>query len=176
MLLLPAAACLGADRIDVTLERLADDKWSRIDPQTVVTKGERVRFRFVSASPGWLAVYYVGSGGQSEWLSPSQLVVKDNAVVVPPDPASFTIGGPPGLDVLYWILSPKQVPLEALVPASERKPAKTLIPRCRETDPCTDDRAGLAKMRARELKVDSGSGTPERNIGVIVYEFRLAHR
>ena len=72
MLLLPAAACLGADRIDVTLERLADDKWSRIDPQTVVTKGERVRFRFVSASPGWLAVYYVGSGGQSEWLSPSQ--------------------------------------------------------------------------------------------------------
>jgi hypothetical protein len=32
------------------------------------------------------------------------------------------------------------------------------------------------RLRARELKVDSGSGTPERNIGVIVYEFRLAHR
>ena len=89
MLLLPAAACLGADRIDVTLERLADDKWNRIDTQTVVNKGERVRFRFVSASPGWLAVYYVGSGGQSEWLSPSQLVVKDNAVVVPPDPTAL---------------------------------------------------------------------------------------
>jgi hypothetical protein len=167
LLLLPAAGCLGAEPIEVGLERLADDKWTRIDPQTVLTKGERVRFRFVSANPGWLAVYYVGSGGQSEWLSPSQLVVKDNAVVVPPDPASFLIGGPPGLDTLYWILAPKQLPLEALVPPSERKPSRTLIPRCRETAPCTDDRAGLNKLRARDL---------DRNIGVIVYEFRLAHR
>ena len=101
------------------------------------------------------------------------------------------------VDLEGVILSPKEMPLESLVPASARKPLpNTLIPRCRSEAvalACTDDRAGPApldtatsplrqsKLRARELKIDSGSSgasiqPAERNIGVIVYEFRLAHR
>lgn len=190
VLLLGAAACLrAAERIDVAVERLADGRFNRIDPQTVLASGDRVRFRFNSSVAGWLSVYYAGSGGQADWLLPSRLVTKDTPFLVPAEPASYTIEGPPGLDVLYWIVSPKQVPLESLVPSGARRQVPhTLVPRCRSgKEPeaaalaCLDDRAGPVRLRARELKIDSGSsGTgiqpADRNIGVIVYEFRLAHR
>jgi hypothetical protein len=201
-LLVPAAAAgfaadTPAERIELALERQAEGRWARVDPQTVLSAGERIRFRFSTNTPGWLCVYYTGSGGQSEWLLPSRLVVKDTPYLVPAEPASFSVDGPPGMDVLYWILSPKQVPLESLVPAgAKRTMPNTLIPRCRSQSvvmACLDDRAGPApldtassplrqsRLRARELKIDSGSNgasiqPAERNIGVIVYEFRLAHR
>lgn len=206
--LLVPAACLGADapaaaRIDLALERLADGRWNRIDPQTVLASGDRVRFQFSSNAPGWLSVYYTGAGGRSEWLLPSRLIAKDSPYTIPAEPASYSIDGPPGLDVLYWILSPKPMAPEALVPAGARRPLpNTLIPRCRggkEPDTasalaCLDERAGPApldaatsplrqsRLRARELKIDNGGAggasiqTAERTMGVIVYEFRLAHR
>lgn len=209
---LPAAAAAqvpapAQQRIDLTLERLQQDSgWVRLDPQTVLASGDRIRFQFTSNAPGWLCVYYTGSGGQSEWLWPpgagSRLITKDTAQLIPAEPAAYSVAGPPGLDVLYWILSPQQVPLESLVPPrAPRSVPSTLIPRCRggaaggqEQASCLDDRAGPApldtasspfrqtrRLRARELKIDSGSTgasiqTAERNIGVIVYEFRIAHR
>ena len=205
---LPVGAAAGAaqapQRIDLTMERLEDSRWVRLDPQTVLASGDRIRFEFTSNAPGWLCVYYTGSGGQSEWLWPpgagSRLIAKDTAQLVPAEPAAYSVAGPPGLDILYWILSPRQVPLESLVPPrAPRTVPSTLIPRCRsaiggQEQACLDDRAGPApldtasspfrqtrRLRARELKIDSGSTgasiqTAERNIGVIVYEFRIAHR
>lgn len=199
------AAQAQQQRIDLTLERLQDSNWARLDPQTVLASGDRIRFQFTSNAPGWLCVYYTGSGGQSEWLWPpgaaSRLIAKDTAQSIPAEPAAYSVAGPPGLDVLYWILSPQQVPLESLVPPRAPRPVpSTLIPRCRagvvggQELACLDDRAGPApldaasspfrptrRLRARELKIDSGSTgasiqTAERNIGVIVYEFRIAHR
>ncbi len=198
-LLIPAAFPVSAgetpaERIDLALERLAEGRWKGIDPQTVLGMGERIRFRFTSSVPGWLCVYYSGSGGQSEWLLPSRLVAKDSPYLVPAEPESYLLDGPPGIDVLYWILSPRQVPLESLVPSgAKRAIPNTMVPRCRgakepaqqpQLAACLDDRAGVAplsRLRARELKIDSGVNgariqPAERNIGVIVYEFRIAHR
>lgn len=179
-----AAVCPGAEKIDVVLERRGEAGWEKLDPRTVLSAGDRIHFRVTSSSPGWLAVYYTGSGGRSEWLMPdARLIAKDSANLVPAEPASFTIDGPPGIDTLYWILSAKPVPLEALVPDAARRPLpNTLIPRCRNESvqmACLDERAGPSKLRARELKItgsDAGTPAADRNIGVIVYEFRIAHR
>jgi hypothetical protein len=181
--LLPAAGSLSAaEKFEVVLERLSEDRWERLDARTVLSAGERVRFRFTSSMPGWLCVYYTGSGGRSEWLLPSRLIVKDTAYLVPAEPASFTVEGPPGMDILYWILSAKQVPLEALIPeGARRSQPNTMIPRCRQETvqlACLDERAGPSKLRARDLKIE-GTATmqpADRNVGVITYEFRMAHR
>ena len=139
-----------------------------VAPQTVLASGDRVRFRFNSSVAGWLSVYYAGSGGQADWLLPSRLVTKDTPFLVPAEPASYTIEGPPGLDVLYWIVSPKQVPLESLVPSGARRQVPhTLVPRCRGgKEPeaaalaCLDDRAGPVRLRARELRSILGRVSP----------------
>lgn len=175
-----------------------------MDPRTVFAAGDRIRFRFSANPGGWLYVHYAGSGGQSDWLvpdetsQPGRLVVADQSVTVPADSSTkFTVTGPPGFDTIYWILSPKPLPADALLPAA-RRPAtapNTMRPRCRvPSAPCLDDRAGPAPLaaaglpvrrssglRARELKIEKDAAgsriePADRAVGAIVYEFRLAHR
>lgn len=176
------------DVIVVTLERHAQDRWTALDSKTVLDSGDRVRFRFRGSQPGWLYVYYTGSDGKSDWLEKEgQLTVKEQEYEVPRG-SSYTVSGPPGFDTVYWILSPKPIPAEALIPASaKRNVSNTMRPRCRDGQPedtkaaCLDNRAGPAGLRARELKLDkapsgAAAGTNDRNVGVMVYEFRIAHR
>jgi hypothetical protein len=111
------------------------------------------------------------------------------------------VGGKPGFDVTYWILSP--VPIdsrEVEVPAPGGQPS-TLEPRCREEvlrarGLCEDDRAGPRPLTSpehspvqmprnttlvsRDLKFHTQEGStnisaPKTQGGVIVYEFRIAH-
>jgi hypothetical protein len=201
-LLLACASVAGADgggRIEVVLERLQQD-WVAVDPRTVLDSGDRIRFRFSAGEPGWLYVYAVGSGGSAGWLLPKSASEPGHRVEaasryrIPASPGSYTISGPEGFDVLYWILAPRPLPAETVLPRSASRPIEnTLRPRCRtEAETvlaCVDERAGpaavakanLGGLRARELKIESGADAVriepvDRTAGVIIYEFRLAHR
>lgn len=191
-------------RIEVVLERMEDSRWVALDARTVLDSGDRIRFRFLSTIPGWLYVHYIGAGGESAWLVPrtneqGHRIVAGDSYNIPGGTGSYTVAGPPGFDVVYWILSPKPVPADALLPpAAKRSVPQTLIPRCRGEQntllACLDDRAGPAavsasglatlrrsNLRPRELKIDQDSAVStiepaDRTTGIIMYEFRLAHR
>ncbi|MCC6536122.1 MAG: DUF4384 domain-containing protein [Bryobacterales bacterium] len=192
-------------RLDVAVERLTGGHWRAEDPRTVFASGDRIRFRFSANPGGWLYVHYAGSGGQNDWLvpdettQPGRLVVADQSITVPADSSTrFTVTGPPGFDIVYWILSPRPLPAEALLPTARRTVTpNTMRPRCRvpSAAPCLDDRAGPAPLaaapdlpvrrssglRARELKIEKDAAGSriepvDRAVGAIVYEFRLAHR
>jgi hypothetical protein len=188
----------------VVLERLEDSQWKPLDSRTVLGSGDRIRFRFHSTIAGWLYVHYVGSGGESGWLLPKanelgQRIAGGDSHYIPGGTGSYTVAGPPGFDVVYWILSPKAVPADALLPPGvKRAVPRTLIPRCRAQQDtqmaCLDERAGPApvsgsdeailrrsNLRARELRIDKESTVStiepaDRSTGIIIYEFRLAHR
>ncbi|MFN7925247.1 MAG: DUF4384 domain-containing protein [Bryobacteraceae bacterium] len=181
-----AAACAaGADRVDVRLERRTGEEWRGIDSKTVLEGGDRIRFRVRCTMPGWLYVYSTDSSGKAGWLvEDGLLIVKDQDYEIPRG-AAYTVSGPAGFDVVYWIVSPRKVPAEALVPANARRNvSNTMRPRCREGSgeakmACLDDRAGASGLRARELKEERGTekgGEGDRNFSVMVSEFRVAHR
>jgi hypothetical protein len=200
-----SSGTLEPGRIEVVLERNDGSQWSAVDARTVLNSGDRIRFRFKSTLPGWLYVHYAGSGGETGLLLPQKneighRILGGETYQVPAGAGSFTVAGPPGFDVLYWVLSPKPVPAESLLPPSAKRAPRTLIPRCRgqlsggTESACLDDRAGPAaveasqlaplrrsSLRARELRIGTESGVStiepaDRSAGIIIYEFRLAHR
>jgi hypothetical protein len=200
--LLAACACAAAAddsaAIEVVLERLRDE-WKPVDPRTVLDSGDRIRFRFSAGEAGWLYVYAVGSGGGAGWLLPKTAAEPGHRVEagsqyrIPASPGSYSISGPEGFDVLYWILAPRPLPAGTVLPRPAARPVEnTLRPRCRTgTEPvlaCVDERAGPAPvtamktgLKARELKIESGADAVriepvDRAAGIIIYEFRLAHR
>ncbi|MEZ5356714.1 MAG: DUF4384 domain-containing protein [Bryobacteraceae bacterium] len=202
-----SAPLTAADRkgVEVVLERSAQpNAWKPVDPRTVLDNGDHIRFRFATATPGWLYVYVTGSSGSSAWLLPGEAkeigyrVEAGAEYRIPAAPESLTVSGPEGYDVVYWILSPRPLAAEAVFPGPSKAP-RTLRPMCRErlspSDPCLDDRAGpsLASaapdakqprpsgLRARELTIDRENAITriepvDRILGLIVYEFRIAHR
>jgi hypothetical protein len=208
LLLLPVLNAQGTGspdpgRIEVVLERKDGAQWTAVDARTVLNSGDRIRFRFRSTLPGWLYVHYAGSGGETGLLLPQKneighRVIGGESYQVPAGAGSYAVAGPPGFDVLYWVLSPKPVPAESLLPPSAKRAPRTLIPRCRgqvsSEMACLDDRAGPAaveasqleplrrsSLRARELRIETESGVStiepaDRSTGIIIYEFRLAHR
>ncbi|MEZ5404328.1 MAG: DUF4384 domain-containing protein [Bryobacteraceae bacterium] len=202
LLLLCTAAASAAERagIEVVLERERGE-WQAIDPRTVLDAGDHIRFRLNSGAAGWLYVYAAESGGKRGWLIPEgpkdtgYRVEAGAAYRIPASPASYTVSGPEGYDVLYWILSPRPLAAELLLPAKPDAP-RTLRPRCPESlpagDPCLDDHAGpslaakpisrpVQGLRARALQIDRRDAVTliepaDRSLGLIVYEFHLAHR
>jgi hypothetical protein len=190
-------------RIEVVLERKDGSQWNAVDARTVLNSGDSIRFKFQSTLPGWLYVHYAGSGGESGLLLPQKnetghRIIGGESYQIPAGQGSYTVEGPPGFDVLYWVLSPKPVPAESLLPSSVKRAPRTLIPRCRgqigTEMACLDDRAGpstvdaaqlaplrSSSLRARELRIQTESGVStiepsDRSTGIIIYEFRLAHR
>ena len=121
-----------------------------------------------------------------------------------PAQGSFVISGAPGFDTTVWILSPDALHVGAASDLLAEPPKAVssetnLIPRCTDTllvarGPCTDDRAGATPFHERLNLPQSGTLvsrdlnfsndgertriTPrdETGGGVIVYEFRIAHR
>lgn len=164
-LLFFAAAALGAQpltrgphRIELTLERMDGSGWRAIDPGLVLASGDRVRFRFRSNFDGFLYVMNSGTSGSYTVLFPHADTGRDNAIkagreyVVPATEAYFRIAGPPGQDIVYWLVSPAAlsgapgyVPLPP--PPKPGAAPPNLTPRC-------DD----AVFRARGVCVDSTAG------------------
>lgn len=160
----------GPHRIEITLELREQSQWKAIDPGLVLDPDDRVRFRFRANFDGYLYVMDYGTGGSYTLLFPRQETGRENTVqagkqyVVPATETAFRVTGPPGHDIVYWLVSP--VVLEEgrpsgrlpLPPPPQRKPLPSnLIPRC-------DD--GI--FRARGICVDSSAGprtvTPEERL------------
>jgi hypothetical protein len=196
-----------AQRMEITLERQQASQWKAVDPGFVFDKGDRVRFRFRANFNGYLYVMDYGTSGNYSLLFPREETGRENRIEsgkeyqVPATQAWFRIDGPPGHDIVYWLVSPLALPNGAELPRT-KQPPKTLLPRCddsifRARGLCIDSSAGLRgipetealpenlkgvpRARSRELvimrKEDSSLvSSPVPLTGPVVYQFRLAHK
>lgn len=102
----------GPNRIELTLERQEGGNWRAVDPGLVFDTGDRVRFRFRANFDGYLYVMDQATSGNYETLFPREDTGEQNRIeagqeyVVPATQGSFRITGPPGYDVLYWLVTP----------------------------------------------------------------------
>jgi hypothetical protein len=197
----------GARRMELMLERRDGADWRTIDPGLVLDQGDRVRFRFRTNFDGYLYVMNQSTSGKYEQLFPREETGQDNRLVagreyqVPASSTAFRIAGPPGHEIVYWLVTPARLTDASSPPAPlpERKTAPpTLIPRCddavlRARGDCVDSSAGprlvprgaelpqnypvggrdLMFMRQKDTAVISSR---EPLNGPILYEFDLAHR
>ena len=208
LFLLPAMA--QTHRMEIVLERLGSSGWQSVDPALILAQGDRIRFRFHTNFDGYLYVMNHSSSGKFEQLFPRAETGEDNHIVsgkdyqVPATSTVFRIAGPPGHEVVYWLVSP--VPLTGAerpgpLPSHPEAPI-TLIPRCDDTvlktrGDCVDSSAGPKLIpRGEEIPQNlSGAADPadrdllflrEQNkavisspqplTGPVVYEFRVAHK
>ena len=201
----PAPPPRPAGAIEVSLEARVSGAWQTIHPQTVLHSGDTIRFRFRSSSAGFLYVLSVGSGGESVSLFPRPGQTQTNRVepgisyVIPGGNGSFSVGGKPGYDAVYWILSPGSLDFK---PQRDNQPS-TLEPRCLEEilksrGLCLDERAGPSPvadignapfvwkdgarpLAARDLKFQPEDGitriaTADLGDSILIYQFLVAHQ
>ena len=201
----------GAHRMELVLERLEKDTWKTIDPGLVLAQGDRVRFKFRTNFDGYLYVMNQGTGGSYEQLFPREETGHDNHVLasreyqVPATDGAFRVAGPPGHDIVYWLVSPTRLTDSGThpQPLPKKSPEPTLIPRCDDTilrarGDCVDSSAGpklVPRGTAIPQNLTAQGATPAQRellfmrqkntavissqeplTGPIVYEFRLAHR
>jgi len=203
-------AAQPVQRMEVTLERQEGTAWKTVDPGFVFASGDRVRFRFSANFDGYLYVMNYGSSGKHSLLFPREETGRDNRIAagreyrIPATEAWFRIDGPPGHDVVYWLVSPLALAGAdaGVLPLPKDKPPKTLLPRCddsifRARGLCIDSSAGLRavaeseelpenlkgvpRARSRELiimrkEATSQVSSPAPLTGPVLYEFRLAHK
>jgi hypothetical protein len=200
-----------SQRMEITLERQQGGSWVVVDPGFVFDAGDRLRFRFRANFNGYLYVMDYGTSGKYSLLFPREETGEDNRIEagreyrIPATESWFRVDGPPGHDLVYWLVSP--LPLAQGGPGlpvlpKDRQPPKTLLPRCddsifRARGLCVDSSAGLRavpdseelpenmldipRARSRELViVKKGESTlvssPASLTGPVIYEFRLAHK
>jgi hypothetical protein len=169
-----------------------------------------VRFRFRTNFDGYLYVTNQSTSGKYEQLFPREETGQNNRITagkdyqVPATSVAFRIAGPPGHEIVYWLVSPVRLtdvpPRPTLPPAGNTTPI-TLLPRCDESimkarGDCVDSSAGLkliprdvdlskdlsaASAASRDLVFMRQQNTavissPEPLTGPVIYEFQLAHR
>jgi hypothetical protein len=198
-------------RIDVTVELGDAGGWHAVNPATVFAPGDRLRFRVSSTFAGFLYVVNYGTSGSYDLLFPGSDTGSDNRIaaardfVVPGTQGAFRVGGPPGHDTIYWLVSPVEFgrqyqplpspPVPGTLPPSFR-------PRCddevlRARGDCVDASAGVKAVKPGEKLPENMNGlanaasrdlvfTKEQNqtavssttplSGPIIYELVLAHR
>jgi len=198
-------AASDAPRLEITLERQDGDRFVAVPPGLVLSKGDRVRFRLLSNFDGYLYAMNQGSSGSFAILFPREdtgsqnRILKGKEYFVPTTLAEawFRIDGPPGFDVVHWIMSPLEFAPGAL--PRPMKPVGPLLPKCddvlmRAKGQCIDSTAGpraaspdkmpdnLKKLNAtsKELTIINGKDgsvvTSAKPLsGPSVYIFRLAH-
>jgi len=152
----------GVHRIEITLERQDASGWRAVDPGLVLDSGDRIRFRFRANFDGYLYVMNQGTSGAYTLLFPRDETGLQNRIdankeyLVPATQAWFRVAGPPGFDVVYWMVTPVSLPGKPPAykplppPPKSPPPPQNLLPRC-------DD----AIFRARGICVDSSAG-PKR--------------
>ena len=215
-LLLCALAPAGAQRLiprqslEVTLEKRAANDWQTIEPGRVLDQGDEVRFRVRSNLEGELYAYNRGPGGQAQLIFPRQEAGQANQLspggeVLIPEGGAFSISGPPGHDVVYWVVAPvgrgaPDLPSLAAAQPPRRPAAPQLTPSCDETilrarSICVDNTAGPQALQPTESQGLFGDGGfQSRSIGVkrqltsavitaepskdgvLVFEYRIPHR
>lgn len=149
----------GPHRMELTLEKKFDSGWRAVDPGTVFDKNDLLRFRYKTNFDGLLYVMNQGTSGTYVKLFPREDTGTTNQVKAGKEymvPAtglgSFRVDGPPGYDIVYWVIQPDtQKAYEPLPPPPAPTPGDKLpshlTPRCDDTI-----------LRARGDCVDSGAG------------------
>jgi len=152
-----------SQRIEITLERQEGKTWKAVDPGFVFENGDCVRFRFRANFDGFLYVMDLGTSGDYSLLFPREETGFENKIKsgneyrIPATQAYlFRIAGPPGHDIVYWMVSPLALSSgeAGLTPPAlpkTRQPPKTLLPRCddsifRARGECIDSSAGLRSI------------------------------
>ena len=151
----------GAHRMEIRLERLDGGAWRTIDPGLVLAQDDIVRFRFQTNFDGYLYVMNQSTSGKYEQLFPREETGQDNKITagaeyrVPATSTAFRVAGPPGYEVVYWLVTPARLTdaqpprYQPLPPPPAKTPATPpiLIPRCddelmRSRGDCIDTSAG----------------------------------
>lgn len=201
LLLLTGVVCFGqanatsppAHRMEVVLEKREGNVWKTIDPGLVLSKNEKVRFRFKASFDGYLYVTNRSTSGTSTLLFPREDTGMYNRIqagreyLVPATDGAFRVDGPAGHDVVSWMVSPVELTRHAMTTQKEKE-YDSLKPRCDDAifkarGQCVDTAAGIRQpenegerlviIREKRASVIS---SPEPLTGPVVYEFRLAHR
>lgn len=200
----------GPNRMELTVERRDGKAWNPVNPGLVFASGDRVRFRFRTNFDGYLYVMNRSTSGKYEQLFPREDTGTGNRIragkeyLVPATQAAFRIAGPPGHEVVYWMITPAELgnrpEYQPHSPPAGDRP-KLLIPRCDQAmlharGDCIDTSAG-PRLAARGeplpenlAQVDRGPqdlfiigrqntsviASPVPLSGPVIYEFHLAHR
>ena len=206
--LFAGGALFAQQRLEITLERLEGSTWSSVAPGLVFAKGDELRFRVRTNFDGYLYVSDLGTSGRYLLLFPREETGLDNQVkagveyVVPATKAAFKIDGPPGHDIVYWMVSPVFLGAAPLPPPPKQVPAApNMTPRCDDTiyrarSICIDSSAGPRNITAQEKLPDNLEHVPRATsrdlvilsnkdqsvisspvplTGPVLYEFRVAH-
>jgi hypothetical protein len=198
-------------RIRLTVERQDASAWKETPAALVFNAGDHLRFRLSANFAGYLYVMNHGTSGTYELLFPRLDTGSDNRIeaskdyIVPASQGWFSVGGPAGQDVIYWLVSPVELlrqyqPLPP--PPPRQEPPGGLRPRCDDSilkarGECIDDSAGVRPVKPREALPSNLAGvagaTPRELLfmqekggavvssktplaGPVVYELRLSHR
>lgn len=198
-------------RIKLSVDRQEGSSWKPVDSALVFAANDKLRFRVSSTFAGYLYVMNHGTSGAYDLLFPRSDTGADNSIdakkeyIVPAVQGWFKVTGPPGQDIVYWVISPVKLgnevralpppPPTASLPLSFR-------PRCddaifKSRGDCVDTSAGVKPLKEgeavpknldaiatptpRELLFIQEKGatvvsSPAPLTGPLVYELRLAHR
>lgn len=177
----------GPNRMELTLERLTDAGWHVVDPGYIFRKNDNLRFRFRTNFTGHLYVMNQGTSGTYTKLFPREdtgtenLVEADRDYVVPATEGHFRVDGPPGYDVLYWVITPPETtmpessryePLPSAPPPGAAR--STLRPRCddgilRARGECLDSTAGAQPIAADRRLPANLKGVPRESSRQLVF-------
>jgi hypothetical protein len=167
---LPAQQQPPPRRMIIHVETRTDGDWKTVDPATIFDSGAQVRFRVQANFAGYLYVMNHGTSGDYSLLFPREdtgmrnELEPDKEYIVPAtEGGAFRITGPPGHDIVYWMVTPLElapgrsahpgyVPLPPPPPAGTK--LNTLVPRCddavfRARGECVDSKAGPRRVEDR---------------------------
>jgi len=204
----PTQSDTNPNRISIVLERNENNAWHEVDSRLVLAQNDRVRFRVRTNFSGYLYVTNLSTSGQYTVLFPAADTGKQNRVeagkdyVVPATQGWFRIAGPPGQEVVYWLVSPVELAgsNSRTAPQTDTRSPATLVPRCDDTilrargdcldttagakalgETVPDDMARVPALRSRELVFIRQENTSIVSSPVplkrpVIYEFRVSHR
>jgi hypothetical protein len=168
-------------RIKVTVERQDSAGWIAVNPALVFSPNDHVRFRVSATFDGYLYVMNYGTSRSYELLFPRSDTGSDNRIaasrdyIVPASPGWFKVSGPPGQDVVYWLVSPvdlgrQYMPLPP--PPQGGEAPLQMRPRCDDTilkarGDCVDTTAGVKPVKPGEKlpeNIGGVAGTTPREL------------
>lgn len=160
----------GAQRVQVTVERLRNGKAQAMDPGFVFDSGDLVRFRFSSTFSGYLYVMNQTTSGRYVGLFPNEETGTQNRIeagreyLVPMTESGwFRLEGPAGHEVVYWLVSPVRLDEGSggrlrveRPPAAAPALNPAITPRCddaifRARGECIDSTAGLKPVKPGQM-------------------------
>lgn len=184
----PDSASKGPYRMEIQLERYDGGAWRTVDPGLVLEQNDRVRFRFRTNFDGYLYVMNQSTSGTYMLLFPREETGRENQIragkeyLVPSTQARFRIAGPPGHEIVYWMVTPLELAKEedrsTYIPIpplpKDKKAPPNMTPRCDDTlfrarGACIDTSAGPKGVTSRELLPENLAGVQDSGTGGLMF-------